>query len=110
MLPMMFNGKDAEIILKVGASDYIVGTTFEDGFHVVDMKRGVEKLHLFKNIIVTGMLYVGNSLVFSGTREWKDGSRLDCEYHLVDFKNEVIRKVANAETTINSIQLLSKEH
>lgn len=55
----MFNGKNAEIILKMNDNIFAVGTD-GDGLHVYDMECSVDKFHLFKTINIRCMTSLGN--------------------------------------------------
>lgn len=53
----------------MGFTDFVIGT-WNDGFHVVDMKRGVDKVHLFKGMMNIGMTLVDNRQILVGGAEW----------------------------------------
>lgn len=83
----MFHGNNSLTIVKVGSSNYVVGTEY-DGLFVVDMKRRMSKMHLFHGMIVQGMALVGNGQVLTGIGKWKDYKGVvNCAYHLVDIKS-----------------------
>lgn len=61
----MFNGDEAQVILKVGMDDnFAVGTI--SGVFVVDMQNGSVILHIIKEKSIFGMAYAGNGLLIAG--------------------------------------------
>lgn len=98
--------------MKMGTSDFIIGTAGE-GLQVVDLKKGVHKLNFLKDKCIRSIAYAGNSKVITGTGEFDHVNRIwndNYTIHFVDIKNGVTRKVADVDSLIYSIKLLSKEH
>lgn len=87
VFPQMFNGRDANTIAHIEESDFAVATS--NGLHIFDMDSGNEKANYLSGLKIYAITYLGNGHVLTGAGR---------EYHIVDVKDGVTRKVAVADS------------